>query len=385
MFLQIHTLTSYAAALLNRDDAGLAKRIPFGNAERMRVSSQCLKKHWRDDFHRSLKLPGGIRSRLFFEREILPRIVEAGVADETAAKLTEALLKRLVQGGQKKGQPLQLNQPVLFGKPEADYLVGLLTECAASNSDPVKLLEERLKAEKGNLKAMWEAAGVNLVAGVEGAMFGRFVTSDILARTDAAVHVAHAFTVHPLATEVDYFTVVDDLKSADEDAGAAHAGDMELGAGLFYGYVVVDVPLLVSNLCGCDPVDWRKQPAENIQNARDVLTRLVEAIATVTPGAKLGATAPYSRAACVLLETGNAQPRTLANAYLEALKTKGNLEQQSVDALARHLAAIDAMYGCEEKRFVAASVDSTASLGEIPRAPLKASIAAALDSLFGAS
>ena len=32
MFLQIHTLTSYAAALLNRDDAGLAKRIPFGNA-----------------------------------------------------------------------------------------------------------------------------------------------------------------------------------------------------------------------------------------------------------------------------------------------------------------------------------------------------------------
>jgi CRISPR system Cascade subunit CasC len=382
MFLQIHTLTSFAAALLNRDDAGLAKRIPFGNAERMRVSSQCLKKHWRDDFHRNLALPGGIRSRMFFEREILSRVMEAGVAEETARKLTEALLKRLVQGGQDKDNPLRLKQPVLFGKPEADYLVRLISECAASDADPVKLLDERLKAEKGNLQAMWKAAGVDLVSGVEGAMFGRFVTSDILARTDAAVHVAHAFTVHPLSTEVDYFTVVDDLKEADEDAGAAHAGDMELGAGLFYGYVVVDVPLLVSNLCGCDPEKWREQPAEALRDARDVLERLVQAIATVSPGAKLGATAPYARAELVLLETGTAQPRTLANAYLQALKPKGNPLQQAVDALGQHLGALDQMYGRDEQRFVASTQD-TASLADIPRAPVKDSVKAALDGLFG--
>ena len=29
-FLQIHSLHSYPAALLNRDDSGLAKRMPFG-------------------------------------------------------------------------------------------------------------------------------------------------------------------------------------------------------------------------------------------------------------------------------------------------------------------------------------------------------------------
>ena len=38
-FVQIHYLTSYPAALLNRDDAGLAKRIPFGGVTRTRVSS----------------------------------------------------------------------------------------------------------------------------------------------------------------------------------------------------------------------------------------------------------------------------------------------------------------------------------------------------------
>lgn len=43
-FIQIHTLHAYPAALLNRDDAGLAKRLPLGNAERTRISSQCLKR-----------------------------------------------------------------------------------------------------------------------------------------------------------------------------------------------------------------------------------------------------------------------------------------------------------------------------------------------------
>ncbi|MEF3169271.1 MAG: type I-E CRISPR-associated protein Cas7/Cse4/CasC [Deltaproteobacteria bacterium] len=387
MFLQIHTLTSYHAALLNRDDAGLAKRIPFGNAERMRVSSQCLKKHWRDDLHRSLDLPGGIRSRMFFEREVLRRVVEGGLDEATARKLVETLLKGVVQGGQDKKNPLRLNQPILFGKPEADYFVQLIMESAREGEDPVKILEQRLKSEKGNLRALLKSAGQNdLYAGIEGALFGRFVTSDILARSDAAVHVAHAFTVHPLTTEVDYFTVVDDLKEEHEDAGAAHAGDMELGAGLFYGYVVVDVPLLVSNLSGCDRKEWKTQPQETLEDARNVLARLIDAITTVSPGAKLGSTAPYARAACVLLETGSAQPRTLANAYLKAIRPTGDLMQQSVDALSQHLNAIDAMYGREEQRFLSAisSLDITA-FKDVEFGPLKYMVGKAMNSLFGAN
>ena len=33
-FLQIHTLSPYTGALLNRDDSGLAKRLPYGGALR---------------------------------------------------------------------------------------------------------------------------------------------------------------------------------------------------------------------------------------------------------------------------------------------------------------------------------------------------------------
>jgi CRISPR system Cascade subunit CasC len=71
-FIQIHTLHNYPAALLNRDDAGLAKRLPYGNAIRTRISSQCLKRHWRvaDDAFSlsSLGVPMAIRSRGFAEK-----------------------------------------------------------------------------------------------------------------------------------------------------------------------------------------------------------------------------------------------------------------------------------------------------------------------------
>ena len=47
-----------------------------------------------------------------------------------------------------------------------------------------------------------------------------------MTRVDAPVHVAHAFTTHALDTEVDFFTVVDDL--SEDETGAAHANDAEL-------------------------------------------------------------------------------------------------------------------------------------------------------------
>lgn len=354
MFLQIHSLTSHHATLLNRDDAGLAKRIPFGDATRLRVSSQCLKRHWREQLHEMLDLPQGIRSRQFFGREVLPRLTAQGIPEDQARSLVKALIAQVIEGGTAADDSLALSQPVLFGRPEADFFVDLLAECASEGdaTAAAETLKGRLRTEKQNFKAMLRQAGHgDLFAGVEGALFGRFVTSDILARSDAAVHVAHAFTVHALDTEVDYFTVVDDL-NVEGETGAAHAGDMELGAGVFYGYVVVDVPLLVSNFTGCNRKDWRQQdPA----NARHVLQTLVRAIATVSPGAKLGPTAPYAYSDFVLLEAGPQQPRSLANAFLAALPAKADVMQQAVNVLGAHVAALDSMYGTTTDHRMAAT------------------------------
>lgn len=375
MFLQLHTLTSYHAALLNRDDAGLAKRIPFGNAPRLRVSSQCLKRHWRDALQKEVDLPGAIRSRQFFSREILPGLCKEGVEESLAKLLVQELIGKIIDGGT-DGDSLALKQPVLFGRPEANFLIDILSECAKAD-DPEKALGEKLKTDKKNFKAMLRQAGHgDMFAGLEGALFGRFVTSAILSRSDAPVHVAHSFTVHGLDTDVDFFTVVDDLNRADE-SGAAHAGDMELGAGVFYGYMVVDIPLLVSNFTGCDSKEWRTQ---DTADARRVLAVLIRAIATVSPGAKLGATAPYAYSDLVVLEAGRQQPRSLANAYLEAIRPSGNTMQKAVDALYSQLRDIENMYGATADRRAVSTTHQW--VGEPKAQPLDGAISSIIRAIF---
>lgn len=374
MFLQIHTLVSYPASLLNRDDAGLAKRIPFGNATRLRVSSQCLKRHWRGDLVQRLpEVPDGLRTRSFFARAVLPRLVQGGMEHESASALVEALANSVIDGGVKKGG--DLSQPVLFGLRERDYFVDLLL-AVSREADPQRELAERLKDKdlRKNLDALNKSA-----AGLTAALFGRFVTSDLLARVDAPVHVAHAFTVHGANTEMDYFTVVDDL-NRDDESGAAHANQAELGAGLYYGYVVVDVPLLVSNLAGSDTKNWKEGPDDA---PRKVLDALVRTIATCSPGAKLGSTAPHSRADLVLLEVGHEQPRTLANAFLEALPTRGNMLQQAAIRLAGQIKRIDVMYGSTAHARALATTLIPDDFSPVPSQSLDAAIAYSLRALWG--
>ena len=319
-FLQIHTLHSYPAALLNRDDSGLAKRMPFGDAVRTRISSQCLKRHWRvaEDEFAIHSIPGAeaaVRSRNVVERKVTQPIRDAGGVSEDVLTAVESAFNVGVYGS--SGATERGRQPLLLGLPEVEHLHQKADAiCAEHPNDAVAAktaadaLFSQRQGEGANFRAFREAA--RLPGGLEGALFGRMVTSDPAANIEAAVHVAHAFTVHREESESDYFSVVDDLQGDDEDAGAAHIGDMELTAGLFYGYVVVDVPGLVSNLEGCDSAEW--ESADRTLASR-VVECLAHLIATVSPGAKLGSTAPYGYADLMLIEAGVRQPRSLANAF----------------------------------------------------------------------
>ena len=365
-FLQIHTLHSYPAALLNRDDSGLAKRMPFGCAVRTRISSQCLKRHWRvaEDEFAIHSIPGAeeaVRSRNVIERRVIaPLREQGGITDDVLAAVEDAFNVG-VYGDSGKSESGR--QPLLLGLPEVEYLhekAQVICAAHAGDANAAKTASEDLfsprRGEGANFRAFRETA--RLAGGLEGALFGRMVTSDPGANIDAAVHVAHAFTVHREESESDYFSVVDDLQGDDEDAGAAHIGDMELTAGLFYGYVVVDVPGLVSNLEGCKPADWE---GEDRTLAAKVVEHLTHLIATVSPGAKLGSTAPYGYADLILIEAGSRQPRSLANAFRNPVASAQT--RDAVDALSGYLAKLDAAYGAREARRVLAVEDC-----EIPNA-----------------
>lgn len=386
MFLQVHFLTSYHASLLNRDDVGLAKRINFGGSPRLRVSSQCQKRHWREWIlvQKQPKLPKGFRTRYFFDRIVKENLIEKGIDDKVAHELALHLGKVLLKAAKGKNpigkETLKMEQVVLFGEPETNYIVELARAAAAQKNikDAKNYINERIDREKENFNVMFEHGGYkNPAAGFEGALFGRFVTSDILSRIDAPVHVSHAFTTHSMDTEIDYFTTVDDL----DKIGAGHTGDAELGCGIFYGYVVVDIPLLVRNLTGCKKIEWIQQEFNDVHT---ILVLLLNAITKVSPGAKLGATAPYARAECVLLEVGEEQPRSLANAFLNPINNRQSATQPmklSIDALARYMNDIDEMYGTSEKRFVS-------TIHAWPQAddtvvPLPRAIDESLEAIFG--
>lgn len=336
-FLQIHFLAPYAAALLNRDDSGLAKRLPYGGCLRTRISSQCLKRHWRmaDDPHALTAIDGAeaaYRSRETVQRKVFDGL---GGDEDVIAPLQEAMLKAVYgdRGTEKKSR-----QTLLLGAPEIRYLRAeaerLIAEAAGDARAAKDLAAEWLKVHKGNLKVLSE--GAKLPGGLTAALFGRMVTSDPDANITAPVHVAHAFTTHAEEAESDYFVAVDDLAREDE-TGADTIQETELTSGLFYGYVVVDIPGLLANLGG------------EAQTAGAVLHNLIYLIAEVSPGAKLGSTAPYSRAALMLLEAGDRQPRSLAEAYRYACAPG---TAPAVTALAEHLARLDENYATGEARRV---------------------------------
>lgn len=374
-FLQIHTLTHYPASLLNRDDAGFAKRMPFGGAIRTRISSQCLKRHWRTydgaDSLRTIDAPDSIRSRVSFDRYVVAPLVEQGVDAVVARLATEKLVakvfgseakearktaKRTPKGRGGPDGPAEPNagesapgldavstaQVTVVGRPELDYLRDLvLAAVRSTDGSPEKVaaaIDERFKGDKELKKNIQALKPGSLEAGLGAALFGRMVTGDILARTDAAIHVAHAVTVHGQMAETDYFTAIDDLVREEGEQASGHINASELTSGLYYGYVVVDVNGLANNLGG----DRRL--------AGQVADRLVHIISKVSPGAKKGSTAPYAYSHLVLVESGNAQPRTLQNAFIEPVRSSGDLIQNTYRALRRHLAELDATYGKSEIR-----------------------------------
>ena len=350
-FLQIHSLHGYSAVLLNRDDSGLAKRITYGDAVRTRISSQCLKRHWRvaDSEHALQRIDGAtasVRSRETVTRRVIEPLEAAGHHAD-AIKAISAAFQTAVYGD--KGDSRSNRQPLLLGEPEVACLAGEALKIAQYHGNDPDAAKDAAakwaKESKANMKALRNACA--MPGGIAAALFGRMVTSDVEANVDAAVHVAHAFTVHSEESESDYFTVVDDLQRMDDDAGADHIGETELTSGLFYGYVVVDRDTLLANLGG------------DTEMAGAVAEQLAHLIATVSPGAKLGPTAPYGYASWMLVEAGDRQPRSLAEAFRKPCEPR---RADAEDRVREYLAKIDAVYETgEARRFM--SLEDTAMPG----------------------
>ena len=378
-FIQIHTLTGFSSVLLNRDDTGMAKRIEYGNNIRTRTSSQFAKRKLRTATTAnsliSIKDAGmSIRSRLVFHKKIAEPLIEAGYDKKSVIAVVMSIMgvmynnnKDLLKKNNKKFKEiiddmqsdelsvLDKNELVIFGEAEIERI----KEIAKNTLDKLdnSILEDD-KSDEIILKNMIEyfkdkeiSAELRAIpnTSIDMAAFGRMVTGDCLSNMDAAVHVAHAFSVHSQQTEVDFFTAVDDLKNSKDgdDSGSAHVGETEINSPLLYAYYVIDFDALVGNLTGLD-------------NAREVAAEVVNRIIRLASenivGAKKGSTAPYSSADLIFLEVGEDMPRSLAKAYR---KPAAPTLPAAVSALTEYIAGKEKIYSKPDgDRFLMSTVDA---------------------------
>jgi CRISPR system Cascade subunit CasC len=331
-FLQLHFLTPYAPSNLNRDDLGRPKTALFGGSQRLRVSSQSLKRAWRtsDVFETELAEHIGTRTKRFGEL-VLP-ILEKSLDEKKAKKLASALAEVF---GAVKEAGLRTEQLAHITPEEKRQLEKLAAKLAKEDGrDPTK---EELEGLVGRARG---AADI--------ALFGRMLAAKTQFNAEAAAQVAHAISIHKVAIEDDYFTAVDDLKAEDEaDAGAAHVGTQEFASAVLYHYVCVDRGLLAENLGGDEAL------------VRKTLRALGEACLTVAPNGKQNSFAARSRAHFSLVEKGSCQPRSLASAFLRPV-SGDDLLAEGVQALQAMRATLDAIYG---ESLASASFDAGSGTG----------------------
>lgn len=341
-FIQLHLLTSYPPSNLNRDDLGRPKTAIMGGKTRLRVSSQSLKRAWRTSniFTEALKGHIGTRTKgmgVEVYNALKGKGVTEGNAKEWAKQIAEVFGKPKKSNTAKPLEELEIEQLAHFSPEEKNDIFALADKLAASNTAPS---DDDLKLLQKNHTA------------VDIAMFGRMLASSPAFNTEAAVQVAHAITVHDVAVEDDYFTAVDDLNSGEEDLGAAHIGETEFGAGVFYLYLCINRDLLEENL-------------GDKELAKKSLAALIEAAAKVAPNGKQNSFASRSYSSYILAEKGDYQPRSLSVAFLKPVRGE-DVMGKAISEIETKRANMEKVYGkCAEATKTMNAETGAGSLDEI--------------------
>lgn len=337
-FLQLHLLTSYPPSNLNRDDLGRPKTAVMGGAQRLRVSSQSLKRAWRTSevFAEAVKGHVGTRTKRL-GGEVFQALRERGVAEGKAKEWARAIAAVF---GDLDGDSLDIKQLAHIAPEERQAVDSLIAVVAERDSGPT---DEELNL----LRHRQSAADI--------ALFGRMLASKPTFNVEAAAQVAHAITVHKVAVEDDYFSAVDDLNAGDEDLGAGHLGETEFAAGLFYLYICINRELLRDNLGGDEAL------------TRLTVAALVEAAATVAPTGKQNSFGSRAYASYVLAEKGDRQPRSLSVAFLKPVGGQDMLAA-AIETLEGKRAKMDQVYGpCADGSYVLNAERGEGSLQDLIR------------------
>ena len=334
-FIQLHLLTAYAPSNLNRDDLGRPKTAKMGNTDRLRISSQSLKRAWRtsDCFYQSLSDHIGVRSRRFARDWVYKPMIDNGISEKIAK---ESAIKIAGQFGKLKNEKspkdpltnLEIEQLVHISNYEQQAIKQLVDLLISEKREPTDNEVKLLRKENSSIDI---------------ALFGRMLADSLAFNIEAACQVSHALGVSTVTIEDDFFTAVDDLnKNGDPDAGSGsgHLGERGFASALFYTYVCISRDLLLENLNG-DEVLVEK-----------TLKALTESAAKIAPTGMQNSFASRAYTSYLLIEKGSQQPRSLAVAYFNPIRSQ-DLVNDAITRLEEQRDKFDKVYGqCADSRYV---------------------------------
>lgn len=344
-FIQLHLLTSYPPANLNRDDLGRPKTAKMGGVDRLRVSSQSLKRTWRmsDLFQEAMSGHIGTRTKRI-GAGAYEKLIAAGIAEKKAMEWAKQIASQFGALKKDKKNPLnelEIEQLVHISPSEQTEIDELIDKLVAEQRAPAA---EELELLRHNETA------------VDIALFGRMLASRPPFNVEAACQVAHAISVHPVVIEDDYFTAVDDLNDHSEDAGAAHIGETGFAAGLFYSYICINKSQLIDNLNGDGAL------------ANHAIQALTEAATKVAPAGKQNSFGSRAYASYVLAEKGEQQPRSLSVAFLKPIDQhrSDDFATDAITALTKQQQTFDKVYGdCADSRYAINAVTGEGKLADL--------------------
>lgn len=336
-FINFHVLISHSPSCLNRDDMNMQKSAVFGGVNRVRVSSQSLKRAMRTSTYYAQKLgERSVRTRDL--HRLLDRYTEALKDRYDAARVAQALQWMSGKEGIADGTGSDAVAP--WALEEVAHFCELLGE----EGQDLKKLEKQIEKDAKPFRAAMAQA-------VDIALSGRMATSGLMSNlsVDGAMAIAHAITTHAVEPQdVDWFTAVDDLTSDAGETGAGHLDTQQFSSGVFYRYASLNLKQLQVNL-GLITDMKSAETAESRTQALGVARHLLHLLATVVPSAKQQSFAAHNLADFVVVSFAD-QPISLANAFEEPIKRdrNGGFLKPSISALTDYWSRIHAAYGLDE-------------------------------------
>ena len=336
-FINFHVLISHSPSCLNRDDMNMQKTAVFGGVNRVRVSSQSLKRAMRtSDYHaQHLGVPS-IRTRNL--DRLKARFTELLKDRFEAERVAQALEWMSGKEGIAEGVTDDAVAP--WSVEEVAYFCGLLGE----EGQDIKKLEKQIEKEAKPFRAaIGNAKDI--------ALSGRMATSGLMSNlpVDGAMAIAHAITTHAVEPQdVDWFTAVDDLTQDAGETGAGHLDTQQFSSGVFYRYASLNLKQLQVNL-GLLPDMKSVETADTRKAALDIARHVFHMLATIVPSAKQQSFAAHNLADFAVVSFAD-QPISLANAFEEPVKKdrNGGFLKPSVTTLADYWARINKAYSLQE-------------------------------------